>query len=147
MINPDEVSATIRYCLFKEGEDTKDAKLVQGLVRDFGFHPGRLAEKKPDIDRMLLELPDVFQKSKGGGWSFLQACETRDGVLWGQHSDMERLLCLGIAVGSAEYLLPRDMWAALPGGVPYFAVLLDGPTPVNLPAGPIEGEPGGVAGG
>jgi hypothetical protein len=33
---------------------------------------------------------------------------------------------LGIATKQAEILLPREMWPALPGGMPYIAVFPDG---------------------
>ena len=58
----------------------------------------------------------------GGGWSFLQACVDKNGNHWGEHSNMEELFCLGIAIGKVESLLPRDMWKVLPGGVPYYVI-------------------------
>jgi hypothetical protein len=39
------------------------------------------------------------------------------------HQRVEQLVQLGIAVGKIRYLLPRDMWDALPGGMPYFVVV------------------------
>ena len=132
MIEAKDVEAIVRYCLYKDGEETSNAKMVQGITVEFGFHPDRLAEKKADIDRMLLELPTEFRKTEGGGWSFVQACETKDGDLWGQHRDIEMLMCLGIAVGSVEYLMPREMWGVLPGGVPYFQILIEGPKAIDF---------------
>ena len=32
------------------------------------------------------------------------------------------LIVLGIATAQARWLMPRDMWPSLPGGMPYFAV-------------------------
>jgi hypothetical protein len=58
--------------------------------------------------------------------SFLNACMTKDDNQWGEHQNMEQLLALGIAIGYARILLPRNMWSVLPGGVPYFSV---GPKP------------------
>lgn len=151
MIQISELQDVMRHCLYKEGEDASNGKEIKGVINGYLLNPDRVKEKKPQIDAMLVQLPDEFMKSKGGGWSFLQACETRDGELWGQHVDIEALVVLGIAAGSVEYLAPREMWGSLPGGMPYFAVLLDGPAPLDLPAngdeGEPNGEPGGVAGG
>lgn len=121
------VHALLRRVLFTndelvDGKAPDGAVIVQGLVRTFGFHPGRIAESKPEIDALLGLLPDQFQKSKGGGWSFLNACMDRDGRHWGEHSDVEALVCLGVGAGSASFQMPRDMWDVLPGGMPYFEV-------------------------
>jgi hypothetical protein len=35
---------------------------------------------------------------------------------------MEHLFQLGLAAGYVKPLLPREMWAAFPGGVPYYVV-------------------------
>lgn len=77
-----------------------------------------------DIESMLLSLPEEFQSDKGGGWSFLNGCMTKDGQQWtGLHAIVDRLFMLGMAAGKARYLLPRETWPNLPGGVPYIAVL------------------------
>ena len=109
-------------CLFRDGEDTSKAKIVEGIVRKFGFHPERLQQHRTDIAEMLGELPDEFQADKGGGWSFLNACMTKSGDLWGEHQNIEQLLVLGLATQQASLLMPREMWSAFPGGMPYFAV-------------------------
>lgn len=115
---------TIFYdCLFLDGEDTSDAKFGEGAMRTIGFHPNRLERHKAEIAELLLQLPESFRDTKGGGWSFLNACVTCDGVHWGEHINIEQLLTLGIATGQAKMLLPRSMWPALPGGMPYFAVI------------------------
>ena len=78
---------------------------------------------KEVIGAMLAELPDEFQRNGGGGWSFLNACMTRSGEQWtGMHQTMDKLFMLGIAAGQAGWLLPRDMWPALPGGMPYVVI-------------------------
>jgi len=56
----------------------------------------------------------------GGGWSFLQLCEDDHGEQWtGLHKVMDELLMLAIATKHARILLPRELWSALPGGMPY----------------------------
>lgn len=110
-------------CLFRDGEDTSNPAIAEGVMRKFGFHRERLANHKEEIAQMLDCLPDQFRLDKGGGWSFLNACTTKDGDQWGEHRDVEQLLVLGIATEQAKILLPREMWNVLPGGMPYFAVV------------------------
>ena len=55
--------------------------------------------------------------------SFLDACMDKHGNQWTDfHQTMEQLVQLGIAIGEVEYCLPRDLWSALPGGVPFLVV-------------------------
>jgi len=129
-LTAENVNTVFRACLFEDGEDTANAVKAEGIMSNFGFHPERLAKHKADIASMLAELPDEFRADKGGGWSFLNACMTRDGDQWGEHVNMEQLVTLGIATGHAKMLLPRDMWEVLPGGMPYFAVILE-PAPTQ----------------
>lgn len=120
------VETVLNDCLFREGEDTSAKLIGHGCIRDFGFHPDRLAKRREDVKSMLSELPESFQQSKGGGWSFLNACQTRDGEQWGEHCHIEQLLALGTALSLAKILLPKEMWPALPGGMPYFSVNTEG---------------------
>ena len=117
------VENIILDCLFKTGEDTSLAVKAEGVLAKFGFHPERLAAHKAEIKELLFQLPEPFQRGKGGGWSFLDACMTKDSVQWGEHRDIDRLLVLGIATGQAKILVPRDLWKRMPGRMPYFEVL------------------------
>jgi len=110
-------------CLFREGEDTSEAIMIEGIVNTFGFHPRRLKSHFSSISALLDHLPDSFHEGKGGGMSFLNACQDDKGKQWGEHRNMEQLMCLGIAVNRAKYCTTRDMWPVFPGGVPYFTVL------------------------
>lgn len=116
------VEALLHRAQLKHDEVAAGAVLVDGVVHKFGFHPQRLVEVKPEVDALLRMLPDQFRTDIGGGWSFLNACMDRDGRQWGEHRDIERLVCLGVGVGSATFVFPREMWKQLPGGMPYFAV-------------------------
>lgn len=95
----------------------------QGTLR---FSKARIAEEAERIAFMLSELPTEFrttEKGGGGGWSFLNACMDRHGNQWtGMHMTMAQLFALGQAAGLVDLLLPPEMWPALPGGVPYYAV-------------------------
>lgn len=120
---PEHVQAVFMACLFKDGEDTSDHIVADGIVQTVGFHPGRIEEHRQEIHNMLAELPDEFRASNGGGSSFLNACMNKHGNQWtGVHQTQEQLVQLGIAIGEVEYCLPRDMWKILPGGMPYIAV-------------------------
>ena len=127
-IDPNAVEKAFMDCLFRDEEITpgqvpEGAVLVDGIVGRFGFHPGRLASHTEEVTNWLLALNHTFRKSKGGGWSFLNACEDEDGNQWtGLHQRMEQLFALGLGLDLVTLLIPRELWSALPGGMPYFAV-------------------------
>ncbi len=121
-LNAKNVNEVFTKCLFKDGENTDNKVIAEGIMNNFGFNPERLEENKQNILDMLSGLPDPFRKSIGGGWSFLQACVDRNDIHWAEHSTIEQLLALGIATKQASILVPREMWAMFPGGMPYFQV-------------------------
>ena len=124
ILTPDLVQAVFLDCLFTDEEEKTDYVVAEGLTMNVGFHPRRLEGHREDILLMLDELPDDFKStSDSGGWSFLNACVDKHGNLWtGEHRTVEMLVLLGIAIGRVEFLAPRELWAALPGGMPYFVV-------------------------
>lgn len=126
-----KVDEIFRDCFFRpdevsNGEAPEGALIAEGIKGKFAFHPDRTKTHKGEIVELLNELPDSFHESKGGGWSFLNACNDKHGNQWtGMHSTMEQLVVLGIAVGKVKFHLDREMWKAFPGGMPYFVVLDD----------------------
>lgn len=110
--------------------------LAKAVVSAFAFHPKRLEAAKPEIAALLRELPAAFHElgsdmvrlhagpvdAPSGGWSFLNACMTKDDEQWGEHRNIDELLALGLAAGYVSWCMPRDMWDALPGGMPYFVI-------------------------
>lgn len=110
----DNVESLFRACLRNEGN------VVEGImIKAYMDAEGQ----EENIASLLSQLPDSFQKTGGGGFSFLGACETQDGEQWtGQHQMMEKLFMLGFASGKANFCLPREAWSALPGGMPYITV-------------------------
>lgn len=127
------VEDTVRYCLpdeladgqknvLLEGGTVDGLTVVRGVKRTFVFITAKLQEKREDIRSMLSRLPDPFHAGKGDGWSFLNACVRQDEMQWGEQPTVDDLLCLGLGLGLVEFLIPRDLWQALPGGVPYFCV-------------------------
>lgn len=122
-IDPQRVEKIFIDCLFRDGEDTSKHIKAEGISCNVGFHPERITRHKQEISALLDELPDEFKKSGGGGMSFLKACDDREGNQWtGLHKRMEQLIQLGIGIGKVECLMPRTMWATLPGGMPYYLV-------------------------
>jgi hypothetical protein len=114
-----------------EGRPPEDAILVEGITGRYGFHPARLEGQRASVTAWLKALPHTFRKNEGGGWSFLQACYQQDGVQWGEHRNMEQLFCLGIGLGLAECQVPRELWSALPGGMPYYVLLIEAQEPAS----------------
>lgn len=122
-LTAEKVHETFMNCLFKDGEPTENHKVGEGVMGKFGFHPERLKEAEPIITELLAELPDAFKKGSGGGWSFLNMCEDKHGRQWADlHKTMDELVALGTATGKLSFQLPREMWTALPGGMPYLVI-------------------------
>lgn len=104
------------------GKAPEGAILVEGVLHNYGFHPERLRSHKEEIVALLNELDPVFHASGGGGMSFLNACVDKNGHQWGEHIHIEQLYALGAAVGAASFPLPKALWGALPGGMPYISI-------------------------
>lgn len=141
VLSADRVEAIFFDCLFQDNElsderaeairATPEAPpdgviVTRGIVTSSALHTGRVETHREEIVAMLNELPTEFlsvELGGAGGWSFLNACLDKNGVQWtGLHQTQDRLVQLGLAVGAASYLLERSMWAAFPGGMPYFVV-------------------------
>ena len=133
LIDANEVESLFMDCLFTD-EEVAAAKrdgyatpvgavVADGIQNKFGFHPIRLESHRDRVAEWLKALPSQFQQNGGGGWSFLNACNDRNGEQWtGFHQRMDQLFSLGVALGLAKAVLPREMWDVLPGGMPYYVV-------------------------
>lgn len=99
---------------------------VESVAAKVLFHPDRIAESKEQIRSILGDMDSKFMKQtpddNDSGYSFLAMPFDKDGVHWCEQPTADLLVALGIACGFIEYLLPREAWPALPGGVPYFAI-------------------------
>ena len=52
--------------------------------------------------------------------------DNNEGAQWtGDHTTMDNLFKLGMAIGKVVCPFPRNMWSALAGGMPYYEVNLD----------------------
>lgn len=127
-IDPEAVDAVFKDCLFRDeevpdGKPPADAVIVEGVMNTIGFHRERLESHRAEMQGWLAMLPLEFRKNGGGGWSFLNACNQADGEQWtGLHQRMDQLFTLAIGLGLARWQLPREMWSALPGGMPYVQI-------------------------
>lgn len=124
MLKPESVQTLMRLCLAEKSEGP-DVHIIDGITRKFAFNPKVIEENANQIENLLKELPDPFMMPKGGGWSFLQACQDKHGNQWtGSHAVMEELFCLGMAAGKVQCVFEdRELWTTLPGGMPYYVVL------------------------
>jgi hypothetical protein len=104
------------YCVAKDGDTT-----VKAILHTFVFDSAKLAESEGQLKEIIREVvtDEFIQGSGGGGMSFLSLCMDRAGVQWAEHGTMEMLLALGIGLKLAGFCLPRELWGALPGGMPY----------------------------
>lgn len=131
IIDPEAIQAVIVDCLFASHDEllaTPEALVVrvEGILRDFVFKRERLESHRGAVESWLRLLPKGFRRDHGGGGSFLNACNQEDGELWtGLHIRMEELLVLGIGLGLANWLMPRQMWSIFPGGLPYVVLNLE----------------------
>lgn len=120
LINPNRVNEILRDCLFNEDEIVNGTPIVEPIAVDgvrmkIVFHPGRVEANKAEIAQILIQLPEEFKE----GWSFLNLCMDKEGNHWAEHRTCDELVMLGLATGLMEYVLPREMWGAFPGGMPY----------------------------
>lgn len=120
-LTAENVEEIFNECLLKQGEDVPQC-LGKGVLTHAAFNSLRLEARRVEIKDMLLQLPDEFYQSRGGGHSFLQAYVTREGNQWGEHVNIDQLLSLGLAAGLVTFTLPREMWNRFHGGMPYFSI-------------------------
>lgn len=125
----------VRACLYDTPPaSVEDALRVEGVVMRLGFDPQAVDQHRAQIEALITEMvPDAFYD----GDSFLKLCLDCQGAQWGEHRDVDALLCLALAVDRAVVPFPRTMWAALPGCLPYVVFkrkgLMDSPVGAAAP--------------
>jgi hypothetical protein len=123
-LDSQQVEDTFIDCVPEEEGGGIDPEEFDMIVQPVIIDKAKAREHGELILAMLMELPEQFRESGGGGWSFLNACDDRHGTQWtGLHQRMGQLFVLGQAIGMVRPLLPREMWDALPGGMPYYQIL------------------------
>lgn len=118
----DNVKKLLEECL-RENSDQEKIE-VDGIVIKVYFNKAKIMEHKEDIKDMLLQLPDDFMKSKGGGMSFINMCIDKEGRQWTDfHQTQDMLFCLGKAIGMADFCIAdKEIWKVMPGGMPYIFI-------------------------
>jgi len=126
LIDDEAVNTAFRNCLIEDDEigsdglPTVEYTKIPGIRADYGLHTERLQTHKEEVKNWIQQLPDNFMKSGGGGWTFLNLCNTKDGEQWTDfHQRMEQLVVLASGLGVAKFTIPKMLWSTLPGGVPY----------------------------
>jgi len=125
MIDSKRVHEMFKDCLYNDveivnGKPIVDPVLIQGIMSRFGLHSTRLESYREEVKGMLQEIRESFLE----GDSFLNFCTLKDGEQWtGFHDTMQELMCLGLGLGLIEYMLPKEMWRALPGGMPMIKII------------------------
>lgn len=112
--------------------DTAEVVIVEGLTKKVVFSVEKVKSHSDTIYALLNELPETFFDGRGGGWSFLNMAQDKNGNQWGEQINAQELMLLGIASGYMNYLLPRDVWFLLPGGVPYVVVFDEPKLPQSM---------------
>jgi hypothetical protein len=106
--------------LFLTGLGNGGGDEIEGIIATYLMKFDKVDAHRGEIISMLEQLPDEFMDNGGGGWSFLNLCTDKTGALWtGMQPTAEKLYVLAATLGLASFLMPRDLWSALPGGVPY----------------------------
>lgn len=105
-----------------ERADSPGTVLGEGVRGKAAFDAARIEARRTDVRTMLDQLPAEFGEKTGGGWPFLNACVRRDGTQWGEHRSIDHLVMMGSALGLVSFVMPREMWPALAGGMPYFVI-------------------------
>lgn len=123
ILTAQKVNEIFMDCLFRENEPTDNHIVGEGVMNKVGFHPERLKSNESKIDELLAELPEQFNKQSGGGWSFLNLVTDKNGNQWADlHQTVDELVMLSTATKKMSFLMPREMWSVLPGGMPYLVI-------------------------
>lgn len=130
-LTAENVDRIFRDCLWgddeisgrSQDEIAESSTVVEGVVTKVGFNPQKLNTHRADIEELLSGLPVEFEQ----GYTFLDGCTTRDGEQWGEQQSAEQLFMLGLGIEKVKLCAPRELWAVLPGGVPYYQVVAHNP--------------------
>ena len=123
-LSASEVNRIFKECLsVSSSSQSSTVTIAQGVLYRASFDTEKLKNYETSMREILNELPDDFQKNKGGGMSFLNMCMDKHGNYWtGSHATMDALVMLGNAIGAVSFNLPPQFWPILPGGMPYVVV-------------------------
>jgi len=114
------VDAMVKHSLFSQGEEERDRVIVDGFVQTFAFHRDRLEANRSAIKILIRDVvDDTFLLGGGGGNTAIYLTVDRTGQNWADQATAEAFFCLAAGLGLATYSVPRELWVAMPGGMPY----------------------------
>lgn len=122
LISSETVNNIFHDCLFRDEEPHDEYIVAEGITLSVGFHPKRIESHADEIHDILMNLPTEFHENSGGGYSFIYMVMDRGHEHWCGQKTAQELMLLGIASGWLSVLVPKDLWEAFPGGVPYVVV-------------------------
>ena len=120
-LTPQEVNRLFRECTVSSSSKDVQEEIItaNGIFHRARFSKSKIEQNKSSILTLFNELPDGFRKENGDGMSFLNMCVDRYGNYWtSNHTTMELLVLLGIAIDAIEFNVPTQLWPMLPGNVP-----------------------------
>lgn len=107
----------------KNASSRSDEAVESGFAGTVYLNQDDLEHHKHEIACILMNQdPKFFKHGEAGGCTFLNLPFNAQGVQWCEQFTAAQLCILGIGLGLVEYLMPPEMWDALPGGVPYLAI-------------------------
>lgn len=107
-------------CICKRDElnNIADEELVkvQGIINWYTFNRQALEQERKHILSLLSQVTYRIRH----GMSIERVCYNKRQEIWtGSIQTIEALVCLGLAIGKVEYLLPRATWCLLKKKMPY----------------------------
>jgi len=122
-LTSENVETIFGDCLFETVKEAVNGVIiVEGLICKFGFNPSKIKEYENNICEMLNELPLEFRE-ENGGMTFLNGYINKNKIQWGGQASLDKLLCLGNAIGKVKCLTTSpEIWSLLPGGAPYYVI-------------------------
>lgn len=127
-IDANEVEKVYVDCLVESATmlESLGVVAVEGVLHKHAFLREQLDGHRETIVGWLRQMPDEFHESRGSGWSFMNACNTKDGEQWtGLHQRMDQLFAMGQGLGVVKCAVPRKMWFVFPDSMPYYTVNVD----------------------
>jgi hypothetical protein len=100
-------------------KSTEDYIEIEGMINMAHFSVERIRIFEIQIIELLNELHPMFSKNGDKGWSAGNMMVTKDGFEWTElHQNVDKLICLGKAIGRVKFSRPRDQWEIYPHGIP-----------------------------
>ena len=121
------ISQSVEYifldCISKNQQSNLDTVYIEGVYLKVKFDIDKLNHYNTDISEILENIHTNFKINIGGGWSFLNFCLDKNSEQWTDlHHIADKLLVLGLATKKISYLLPKEFWKEMPGGLPYIVI-------------------------